>query len=619
MNHLRRSTLLSFLPLLAVACGGAGDAAAPAAAPPPPPPAAVTDTTPATPPPAAAASPAAASWIARSNESSKLLLDVMAKSAPENAGHLGIDGHDEEILDLREGHEARRRADAAAAIKQLEARASAETDPLVKQDIAILLHAASLSIKASEIHEKHEVPFYDVLEIVFGGLRSLLDDQIAGPRRSASVVRLRRYAGLEAGTKPLSDLARAETLSKLGQPGLMAPSRLEVEKVIQNGSVMLDGVEKLFQKYGIAGYEEPLRAFKDQIGAYHAWLKSDLLPRARTDFRLAPEVYAVNLEEYGVDATPEQLIKLGHDGFASIRAEMQKVAAVVARERHLPSADYHDVIRELKKEQIGNDAILPLYKQRLADVEAIIRKEHLLTLPERAARIRLATPAESARSPAPYLNPPRLLGNTGEQGEFVLPLSVPPAPGSKEKEVKLDDFSFAAASWTLTAHEARPGHELQFASMVERGVSIARAVFAFNSANVEGWGLYAEAITEPYMPPEGQLISLQLRLGRAARVFLDPELELGKTTPAAARAFLSKEVGYSTGFANSEVERYTFRSPGQATAYFFGYTRLMEVRHDLQAKLGARFDLGKFDDWIMSQGLLPPNLLRDAAMKELGG
>ena len=43
---------------------------------------------------------------------------------------------------------------------------------------------------------------------------------------------------------------------------------------------------------------------------------------------------------------------------------------------------------------------------------------------------------------------------------------------------------------TLTAHEARPGHEMQFAKIIEAGVSVARALFAFNSTNVEGWGLY---------------------------------------------------------------------------------------------------------------------------------
>ena len=58
--------------------------------------------------------------------------------------------------------------------------------------------------------------------------------------------------------------------------------------------------------------------------------------------------------------------------------------------------------------------------------------------------------------------------------------------------------------------------------MLRSGVSTARAVFAFNSANVEGWALYAEAIVKPYLPLAGQLNSLQDRLLRAARIWLDP-------------------------------------------------------------------------------------------------
>ena len=66
-------------------------------------------------------------------------------------------------------------------------------------------------------------------------------------------------------------------------------------------------------------------------------------------------------------------------------------------------------------------------------------------------------------------------------------------------------------------HEGRPGHELQFAQMVANGVSQARALYAFNSVNVEGWALYAEAEMLPYEPVEGQLIALQHRLLRQSR------------------------------------------------------------------------------------------------------
>jgi uncharacterized protein (DUF885 family) len=71
----------------------------------------------------------------------------------------------------------------------------------------------------------------------------------------------------------------------------------------------------------------------------------------------------------------------------------------------------------------------------------------------------------------------------------------------------------------------------------------------------------------------------------------------------------------SDAFANTEVERYTFRAPGQATSYFYGYTRLLQLRKDVEAKMGKRFDQKKFHDFILSQGLLPPDLLRKAVME----
>src|ERR1700690_1183700 len=202
--------------------------------------------------------------------------------------------------------------------------------------------------------------------------------------------------------------------------------------------------------------------------------------------------------------------------------------------------------------------------------------------------------------------PPPFLHNTGEKGEFVLPLNIPAGPGQTSAE-QYDDFTFDAAAWTLAAHEARPGHELQYDSMLEHGVSLARVRYAFNSTNVEGWGLYSEYLIRPYMPAEGQLVSLDLRLLRAARAFLDPELQAGKIQPEDAYRVLQTDVVLSHAFATEEVERFTCRSPGQANSYFYGYTRLLELRHDTEKALVKRFDQQNFHDFILAQGLLPPH------------
>jgi uncharacterized protein (DUF885 family) len=121
---------------------------------------------------------------------------------------------------------------------------------------------------------------------------------------------------------------------------------------------------------------------------------------------------------------------------------------------------------------------------------------------------------------------------------------------------------------------------------------------------------------QPYEPPEGQLLTLQLRLLRAARAFLDPELQSGTVSTAQAYQVLERDVMLSHAFAQEEVERFTFRSPGQANSYFYGYTRLLALRKEAEAALGSKFDQKKFHDFILDQGLLPPDLMRQAVLKD---
>jgi uncharacterized protein (DUF885 family) len=374
------------------------------------------------------------------------------------------------------------------------------------------------------------------------------------------------------------------------------------------------GIGSLFGKYQLQGFEPAYAKLKQELADYDAWVREKILPQARTDFRLPPEKYALAFEQYGIDITPAQIAAMAHAAFTEYQAQMARLAARIARAHDYPSADYRAVIAQLKKQQITGEAILPFYNSRLQQIEKLIAEHQLVTLPDRPAIIRLATAAETAQQPAPHMSSPPLLHNTGQRGEFVLPLNIPSATGGAAD--KYDDFTFDAVAWTLTAHEARPGHELQFDSMVEQGVSIARALFAFNSTNAEGWGLYSEYIMQPYEPAEGQLMTLDLRLLRAARAFLDPELQSGALTPERAYEVLEKDVVLSHAFAKEEVERFTYRMPGQANSYFYGYTRLLSLRKEVEGKLGAKFRQKKFHDFILSQGLLPPDLMRKAVLED---
>jgi uncharacterized protein (DUF885 family) len=82
------------------------------------------------------------------------------------------------------------------------------------------------------------------------------------------------------------------------------------------------------------------------------------------------------------------------------------------------------------------------------------------------------------------------------------------------------------------------------------------------------------------------------------------------------KQLLMDDVVLSDAMATQEVERYTFRAPGQATSYFYGYSRLLQLRNDVERAVGSRFDALRFHDFVLAQGLLPPQLLRKAVMDD---
>ena len=245
----------------------------------------------------------------------------------------------------------------------------------------------------------------------------------------------------------------------------IAPYKEEVERDLKTSEEYIKEIEVLFKKYEIKGFEKDYKKLVSQLESYQDYIRNEVLPNTRTDFKLPLAIYSYNLKEYGVDMPIEELQRRAMVAFKELQTQLQVLGKIIAEKNNYPSDDYRDVLRSMKKEQLDSANILTVYKQHIKEIEAIIKDQQILTLPEREMTIRLASPAESAAAPAPFMSPPRLIGNTGEYGEFVLPLKA--TGGSDGTSLKIDDFTHLSASWPLTAHEGRPGHELQFTAMVE--------------------------------------------------------------------------------------------------------------------------------------------------------
>ena len=114
-------------------------------------------------------------------------------------------------------------------------------------------------------------------------------------------------------------------------PGLLGPSKLEVEKNLENTQAYITGIGLLLEKYKLAGYQDAFAKLKEQLAAYDDFVRAEVLPKARSDFRLPPELYTISLANFGIDYTPDELTRLAHQTFAQLQSEMQPIAAKIAQ------------------------------------------------------------------------------------------------------------------------------------------------------------------------------------------------------------------------------------------------------------------------------------------------
>jgi hypothetical protein len=559
----------------------------------------------------AAEAAATPTWVETSNAYTQKVIAMQAEFFPTGASSSGYEQYDGLVDEMSLDRDERYVAAARALINEFEAAKASETNAFVKQDLQILIDSLEMDIAGIELGNRFTLEFAQVPQGMFGNIGQLLSDQTAEGRRPKALELLQRSTGIWPGTEPMTELAKARFEASRGE-GKIGPYRVEVEESIKKIPTFVAGIRDLFAKYEIGGAEEALDAMEQQFTEYGEWTRTTVLPASRDTARLPEELYALNLRQVGIDQDPRGLMSEARRGFYELRAQMEALAPQIAEKYGWQEPDMASVMARLKQMTVPDDEIEDFYREVNRNLEAEIRRNDIVSLPDSQLQMRVASQAESAAQPAPHMRPPRLVGNTGEQGTFVLTVGNPTAG----PEDRYDDFNFPAASWTLSAHEARPGHEMQFAALVEQGVSLARLLYAFNSVNVEGWALYAEAEMLPHEPIEGQFIALQFRLLRTARAFLDPGLNLGMISRDEAERVLREDALFSPGMTKQELDRYEFRMPGQAGSYYYGYRKLVDLRIETELALGERFNERAFNDFLLSQGIIPLDLIGEAVREE---
>jgi hypothetical protein len=553
-------------------------------------------------------------WIQESNTIAESYAKEFGQMDPESASSIGYVEFDQLASDISLKTEKAKKLFYEKWAKTLTNKIATETNRDLRIDLEILLNFVQNNIESIKVsNEVGDIGFYEGSKVVFKELQVLINPQSQSSRKKSSVDRFKVYVRGKGNVKPL--LSSLETLVKEKEKKYRAkrfyPLRNEIEQYLAESSDYVKGVEELLAESGRTDWKEDFIVFQSQVKKYDQFIREDQLKKARTDFKLPPKVYQYILKIRGIDSTPNSLIEIARRDYEILYKDFASLAKEIALKNSLKDQDPASVIKFLKSKPItsASDAE-QTYREVDQLLAKIISENKLVSLPTSPLKIRIAGDAESKATPVPHLVPPPLINNKGERPEFVV-------PSSSKGTLPFDDFSYKEAAYVLVAHEGRPGHDLQFSSMLDNGVSIIRSRYAVNNVNIEGWGLYAEDLVYPFLSLEAKFSALQMRLWRIARMFLDPEVQAGISSQEDVTKVFSNQLGVSSVMANLEFKRYTFSDIGQAPSYYYGLLKLRSAKDALKQKLGKSYDELCFNNAVLGLGLLPLEIIRTELLSRL--
>jgi uncharacterized protein (DUF885 family) len=288
--------------------------------------------------------------------------------------------------------------------------------------------------------------------------------------------------------------------------------------------------------------------------------------------------------------TAEEIHQLGLDELKRIQAEMAILFKQLGYPENESLAQSFDRVA-LDGGHVSGNAVLTTYQDLISEAEAnlaaafdISPRAGVIVIPDQYGGFYVSGSIDGSRPGAFYAG----VGGSGED-YYAMP--------------------------TLAYHEAIPGHHFQIALAQEmQNLPAFRQGLMF-TAYTEGWALYAEQLAvelgwyadDPY----GLLGMLQAQAFRAARLVVDTGLHAEGWTFEQAQDFFTENTGFDVGDSidpQQQIARYLVW-PGQATAYYIGYLKFMELRQRAMDQLGDRFDLIEFHRVVLGSGAMPLDIL----------
>jgi uncharacterized protein (DUF885 family) len=423
----------------------------------------------------------------------------------------------------------------------------------------------------------------------------------------------RKFAPPEARLK--SVIAREKQIPGLlgtARKNLVNPPRIYTDVALEQlpgiESFFSNDVPKAFTQVKDAALLREFQAVNDSVlqalRQYQSFLKTDLLPRSKGDFRIGAENYRKKLlYEENVDIPINRLLEIGYQNLH----ENQHRLAEVAREID-PAKTPQQIADLLAADPPAPDQLLQAFRDTFSSLIAFIHSHHIITIPSSVRPILEETPpfmraltTASMDSPGPYET---------KATEAYFNVTLPNAAWPHER-IRQFMTAFNRGTIDSTAiHEAYPGHYVQLLWFHQVQSKVRKLTQA--NSNVEGWAHYTEQmmLDEGYGNHDpklrfGQLIDALLR---NCRYIVGIEMHTGHMTYEQGIEFFMKNAYMTRDYAERETKRGT--SDPTYLVYTLGKLQILKLREDYHQKMGAAFNLEQFHNEFVKQGGIPISIIR---------
>jgi uncharacterized protein (DUF885 family) len=358
---------------------------------------------------------------------------------------------------------------------------------------------------------------------------------------------------------------------------------------------------------------------------YQKFLESDLLPRAKGEWRVGKEHFARKLElELDAGLTADQVLADAEAEFARVEREMVVVArqlwSTAYPKRPLPPDDEAgrrqlvlEVLAHFNREHGKPEDLVRDARQTVIGIKAFIKANDILRLPDPDRCQVIEMPEFQRGNSVAFFNqaPP-----LDRDAASVYAISPPPRDWDARRVTSYLEEYNSRMLQMLTIHEAYPGHFVQL-EYSNRNPSLVRRILQ-SGVFAEGWAVY----TEQMMLDQGygkddlvlRLNQLKWYLRTVANAILDYKMHCTDMTDEQAQAFLTQRAYQSEGEAVGKIIR-AKQSSCQLSTYFVGRMAFYRLRQQVQRDQGDQFDLGRFHEAVLAHGTLPvkylPELVRE--------